>query len=733
MADKREQALRLAGLGFYVFPITPGQKAPALITGWPDQATRNQTNINSWWEKWPAANIGIYTGKYKENQALIVVDEDNKDGKNGAASLFRLELEGVEIPPTLTTITPTGGKHYFLSTYNPVTSNAGILADGVDIRSAGGYVVAPGSECGGTFYQADLSVPVAEVPLSLVARLNPAEPPKKTPLGPKGVDTEKAAVRAKTYLLNAPTAELGQRNHEAFKVAAHVKDLGAEEATALELMEECWNPRCDPPLGTVELKAVVHSAYKYGREAMGSKAPEADFAPIDTTATTEPHAFKQINKEFAYVLAGGGDHIIWETRDYLNRPILDHLALSTFHNKYASWTLQIGKKREQVTKLWMISHERRSYDGLCFAPGTTPSPRFYNLWKGFAYEPCKDTAKAEPAAKNALRDYLFHIRDNICHGDDAHFKWVMAWAAHMFQKPGTKPQTAMVLKGDKGVGKNAFFDHLSALLGTHAMTTSNRRYLVGNFNVHLEKCLLIVLDEAFWSGDKQTEGILKDLITGKEHVIEPKNREVYKVANKTRVAILGNEDWLVPASENERRYAVFNVGNKKRQDVPFFKGIDEGMKQGGYELLLRYLLEFDISQTDINTAPQTKALHDQKTASLDVFHQWWLDCLSEERILGADFGEWPTGNVLKERIRDAFRRYCEQRRLKTWIPNAASFGRGLLKCVPPLVQTRIRAEGDLGYAYRFPSVRECRLHWEQFIGHECEWEVVEHEKEIEEK
>ena len=140
----------------------------------------------------------------------------------------------------------------------------------------------------------------------------------------------------------------------------------------------------------------------------------------------------------------------------------------------------------------------------------------------------------------------------------------------MFQKPGIKPQTAVVLKGDKGVGKNAFFDHLSALLGTHAMTTSNRRYLVGNFNVHLEKCLLLVLDEAFWSGDKQTEGILKDLITGKEHVIEPKNREVYKVANKTRVAILGNEDWLVPASENERRYAVFNVGNKKMQDIPFF-------------------------------------------------------------------------------------------------------------------------------------------------------------------
>jgi hypothetical protein len=47
---------------------------------------------------------------------------------------------------------------------------------------------------------------------------------------------------------------------------------------------------------------------------------------------------------------------------------------------------------------------------------------------------------------------------------------------------------------------------------------------------------MFALDEAFWSGDKQAEGTLKDLITGRDHVIEHKGKEPYTVANKTRVA-----------------------------------------------------------------------------------------------------------------------------------------------------------------------------------------------------
>ncbi|MCU9931097.1 hypothetical protein OFL77_27585, partial [Escherichia coli] len=80
--------------------------------------------------------------------------------------------------------------------------------------------------------------------------------------------------------------------------------------------------------------------------------------------------------------------------------------------------------------------------------------------------------------------------------------------------------------------------------------------------------------------------------------------------NITRVAIIGNEDWLVPASFDERRYAVFSVGDGRRQDRDFFHNMRVGMEEGGYAYLLKFLMDFDLSAIDVNEAPQTQGLID---------------------------------------------------------------------------------------------------------------------------
>jgi hypothetical protein len=79
---KLEWALEQAAEGFYVFPITPGQKAPPLIKDFAGNATRDPEQIKTWWTRWPDANIGIYTGKFGDHRALIVVDVDT--AKKGA-------------------------------------------------------------------------------------------------------------------------------------------------------------------------------------------------------------------------------------------------------------------------------------------------------------------------------------------------------------------------------------------------------------------------------------------------------------------------------------------------------------------------------------------------------------------------------------------------------------------------------------------------------------------------
>lgn len=247
---------------------------------------------------------------------------------------------------------------------------------------------------------------------------------------------------------------------------------------------------------------------------------------------------------------------------------------------------------------------------------------------------------------------------------------------------------------------------------------------MGNFNGHLEHCLMFTLDEASWAGDKAAEGILKDLITGKEHIIERKGLEPYAVDNHTRVVIIGNEDWVVPASEDERRFAVFGVADGHKKDTKFFQAMREGMEAGGYRVLLRYLLDFDITGLDFNTAPSTRALADQKEHTLEPFQQWWRDCLESGEIRALDFDGWPL-EIECERFRAAFRRYAQERNIRSRLPGFREIGRFIKKCAPGLVKKRMSGKDDRGvrlWAYSIPSISKAREEWDAFIDYKAVWD-----------
>ena len=147
--SKLQKALKLASLGFYVFPLIEKGKLP-LIDSWQTKATRDEAKIKAWWtcpvmgteQPW---NIGIFTGRFGDDQALIVIDVDNKGKKRGDEVLFGLEMEGREFPETLTQLTPTGGRHIIYVAEKPMKQGVDVLGDGLDIRSAGGFIVGPGS------------------------------------------------------------------------------------------------------------------------------------------------------------------------------------------------------------------------------------------------------------------------------------------------------------------------------------------------------------------------------------------------------------------------------------------------------------------------------------------------------------------------------------------------------------------------------------------------------------
>lgn len=733
----RDHAINLARRGLKVFKLLPDGKTPAVFS-FSKIATADLQLVHDNWTD-PLLdipsyfNIGIST-HYFGDEALLVLDVDNKDGKNGSDTLLALELEGKTLPKTFTQSTPTGGFHYFYKVKKPLSNTVGKLGPGLDTRSHGGYVVGAGSIVPAGEYKIIEDVDIAPAPSWLVESLREVKE-KKTPKTKLKINQKRARTQGKKFLLeDAPIAIEGEGgDHTTFKVCTRLKDIGLTPENALELLLEHYNPKCQPPWDVDHLKDKVHNAYSYGQNEIGSSSPESDFGPVEVEEKKEvlqPYIkppdpidsgpVLELNKKFSFIVIGGKSAIIHK----LDKDRSDFITVQAFHDLLKAETVQLGSgKMGQLSEVWFKSPHRATYHAAELIPKGPVPDGTYNLWRGFSCEPLGKDEKPTEDMIEGVRLFKEHALENICLGDETLFNWLMAYFAHMVQYPEKKPLTALVFKGEKGTGKNALIDRVGRLFRGHYLLTSNKRYVTSNFNQHLANLVLFVLDEAFWSGDKHAEGILKDLITGHTHLIEQKGREMFSAKNITRICIIGNEDWVVPASKDERRFAVFDVGNARQGDRKYFrkmrKLIDE---KGGNRLLLRELQEFDLDEVDINKAPDTLGLLEQKIQSLNPIHSWWYACLRDGELYGLDFAQgWPD-MVAKNQLREAFISYAKNRGVRGWLPDGPIFGKNFKKVLPKVRERRRGGGGDRAWCYKIPSLSECREEFERFMRYKIDWE-----------
>jgi hypothetical protein len=160
-------ALQYADRGWPVFPCSPANKRPLVDHGFKD-ATTDGARVRAWWTQHPDAMIGVPTGAAA---GVWVLDVDVKKG-DGHGELAALEAEHGPLPATITVRTPSGGKHYLFEFVDGVR-NRGRVADNIDVRGEGGYVIAPGSvNADGVAYEwADQSPQPARAPSWLLERV----------------------------------------------------------------------------------------------------------------------------------------------------------------------------------------------------------------------------------------------------------------------------------------------------------------------------------------------------------------------------------------------------------------------------------------------------------------------------------------------------------------------------------------------------------------------------------
>jgi len=185
-----------------------------------------------------ATGYGIACGLAPHH--LIGIDLDTKSGTDSSAALRELALRHLfTIPDTVVVLTPSGGRHLWLSGPPDVVvpNSASRLAPGIDIRGAGGYLVGPGSRTDhgvyGTAPGTTHLAPAACPPALLRLLLPPPRAPH--PTTPSGGDHGQGLVQ---FVL---AAHEGQRNTRLFWAACRAYEDGIGPGLVDPLVEAALN------------------------------------------------------------------------------------------------------------------------------------------------------------------------------------------------------------------------------------------------------------------------------------------------------------------------------------------------------------------------------------------------------------------------------------------------------------------------------------------------------------
>ena len=367
------------------------------------------------------------------------------------------------------------------------------------------------------------------------------------------------------------------------------------------------------------------------------KQEHQDQISDDDFGDDEDTMLKAFNRRYAVIRTSGGVRILVEPRTAEDDVVFESQNDVALYEKNRIIWVTEGKQTRKVEafKQWLEWEKRRTYRNVVFAPGEKTPKDVYNLFQGWPFEPVATTwenvldNKDEPVAGDwsMLRG---HIYQNICESNDTYFEWLMTWIAMVFQKPQAKPGSTVVITGKKGTGKSTLFDYINQLLGRCGITVSQRKQIVGQFNGHLATTLLMVCEEAFWAADPQAEGVLKDMITNKSVLIEKKGYDPIQSQNYTRLALISNNEWVVPASlKDERRFFVLRCSDAVQGNIQFFEKMRDQMeKKGGLEAMLYDLLNWEPvggTFSSLFTPPATAYLQQQQIESLSGVQKFMLE------------------------------------------------------------------------------------------------------------
>lgn len=384
------------------------------------------------------------------------------------------------------------------------------------------------------------------------------------------------------------------------------------------------------------------------------------------------------NKHHAIVIIGGKTrvmkiNIVNGSLDY------EFIAPKEFVQLYRGYMILAGitKTGREVYKdyatAWLEHPLHKIYgDGVVFEPNNQVLETEYNRWQGFSVKPTQSNIELWYSIK-------IHIEEIICDGDPELIKYFYDWVAYTFQCPEKPAGTAIVIRGLKGTGKGTIAKFLLKIWGYHGKAIQKSCHLTGKFNAHLADTCFLFADEAFFSGDKEGEGVLKGLITESDIMIERKGIDPIQQPNFLKIMMATNKDWAVPATRDERRYCVLDISDEKRGDRDYFNALHIDINNKDVQSAFLYdMLNRDISEYHSGNIPESKGLQDQRMHSLSSAGKWLLDSLNSGYLYDSTANKEWLEEVKSAELYDSYIKWCNDHKTDSFgIKSQTLFGRYL--------------------------------------------------------
>ena len=351
-------------------------------------------------------------------------------------------------------------------------------------------------------------------------------------------------------------------------------------------------------------------------------------AVADEIAVTEGGKIEEMNRKH-FVLDHKGKTVVGRIRkeedDHGSEIVVYTFSdVSSFKNFYANQMIKTAEGPVSLAEWWFHHPQRLTYSKMEFRPDR-PAGNYrdseglvLNQWTGFALQP-----------KEGDWSYFHDLLENtICGGDPIKLEYMLNWFAWGYQKLDSPTGTALAINGLKGTGKTTVWQVFSAPFGSsHAMATSRMNEVFGDFNGRMMGKAALLIEEALIAASKSANAMLKDLITGGRVSINEKFLPSYSQRNYLRTLIFTNNDYIVEATEDERRFFITKAQANRKGDQVYWDALRKQMfEDGGVNAFFHDMLQRDLSGFNpYSDLPRTRELIEQISITRGAVLDWLME------------------------------------------------------------------------------------------------------------